>query len=125
MSMAEDRNVKITADTLIFLCGDVWDEDEWDEGFDKVAGQFVNYKRQGREAHDAWQAVLEKKDGQIAQMLVKDWANQGIYPPDEALRLLKKWFDHLQPVWDQLDNDSEKFVELPPYKEDGMELGEG
>ena len=121
-SAMEDRDYKIMADTLIFLCGDVWDEDEWNEGFDKVAGQFINSKRQGRIAHDAWKAILDRKDGKVAQRLVKDWANQGLFPPEEAYRLLKKWYDHLQPVWDELDTDSEEFVKLPPYKEDGMEL---
>ena len=79
----EDRDIKIMADTLIFLCGDVWDEEEWDEGFDKVAGQFINFKDEGREVHDAWKAILDRDDGQMSssqkvwQLVIADHASLG------------------------------------------------
>ena len=100
-----DPETKRLADALQLLAGDVIDDDEWDEYFDLTAHQWAKFKEQGRQVRDDWRAVLAKDNGELANYLVHNWANQGDYPPEEAQRILKKWYDHLQPVWDSLETD--------------------
>ena len=112
----DDWNIKILADNLLFLCGDVWDDEEWDPAFDKVANHLVQVREECHKAETTWRAVLNKKDPVLAQMLVEKWASQGLHPPEEAYRILKKWYDHLQPVWDTLETDEPvNEIKLPPY----------
>lgn len=112
----EDDATERLAYALELFCGDVVDDDEWDQYFDDVAQQWSHFKDQGREVRDAWQTVLAKNDGKLANYLVHKWANQGDYQPKEALRVLRKWYDHLQPLWDSLQTDEPPGpIQLPPY----------
>lgn len=112
----EDDITETLAYALERFCGDVTFDEEWDPAFDDIAQAWSYSKERGREVRDAWRAVLTKNDGAVARYLVESWANQGRQEPEKALRLLRKWYDHLQPVWDSLEDDEPcEPIRLPPY----------
>lgn len=111
-----DPDTRLLADALQLLAGDILEDEEWDQYFDDTAHQWAQFKEQGRGVRDAWQAVLAKNDGELASYLIHKWARQGNYQPDEALRILRKWYDHLRPVWNSLETDGPPGpMQLQPY----------
>ena len=111
-----DRQILTLESALELFCGDVHDDEEWDPAFDEVAGQWAYFKEEGRWVRDAWKDILESHDQKIAQYLIENFANQGKYEPAEAYRILKKWYDHFQPVWESLETpELVEEISLPPY----------
>ena len=96
-------------------------ERDWNEALAEAAEQWMEDREQGREVCQAWRELLGQSDLQVAQILVRDFARQGRQTPEESLRLLQRWFDHLGPVWRALESEeSSGKVRLAHYVKDHL-----
>ena len=95
-------------------------ERDWNEALGEAADEWIEDREQGREVGEAWRAVLAQADLDVAQILVRDFARQGHQSPEESLRLLRRWFEHLGPVWRALDSENSPEVCLPHYVKDHL-----
>lgn len=96
-------------------------ERDWNEALGEAAEQWMEDREQGREVCQAWREVLAQADLEVAQILVRDFARQGHQSPEESLRLLQRWFDHLGPVWRALESEENSVeVSLAHYVKDHL-----
>jgi hypothetical protein len=95
-------HVRNVAYALQILLADAFDEEEVRISFNEMISQWADSPDYAQTIWTDWKAVMAEEDPDLAQYLVREWANKGAADPERAVLMIRQWYDRLQPLWDQL-----------------------
>lgn len=97
--ISKTHHVRTLRYALEQVFNDAIGDDECQECIDDGIAQWIDSPDYAKNIQNEWQEVLREKNGDLAQDLILNWARQGKYSPEEAIKQLSDWYDAFEPLW--------------------------